>query len=97
MSNFEKDLREYSDEELYKRINTDSYELVHLYSDELTRRSNNRWSQKLTEVTILLFVVALMQLLASLGAISASWKEWLILAVISVYIISYVIKKLFKN
>ena len=62
MSNFKKDLRDFSEDELYKNINNQDFRFVHLYSDELTRRSNERWSQRLTAVTILLFFIGIIQI-----------------------------------
>jgi len=72
--NFGKDLREFSDDELYKKINNDDCQLVHLYSQELTRRSNDRWSQKIAALTVVLIFIGLTQLLISLVDVSKSWK-----------------------
>ncbi len=92
MNNFEKDLREYSDDELYKKINTVNHQLIHLCSDELTRRSTDRWSQKLVDLTILLFFIGFLQLFISLKSISRSWVEWLFLTILTTYTILYIIR-----
>lgn len=92
MNNFEKDLREYSDDELYKKINTVSHQLVHLCSDELTRRSTDRWSKKIVGLTFLLFFIGFLQLFVSLKSVSSSWVQWLFLMILVTYAIFYVVR-----
>jgi uncharacterized membrane protein YqhA len=96
MSNFAKDLREYTDDELYKDINRLDPKYMTLLSDELTRRSTDRWSQKLVDLTILLFFLGFLQLFISLKSISRSWVEWFFLAVLASFAILYAIR-LVKN
>jgi len=96
MINFSKDLREYSDDELYRDINRLDPRYVTLLSDELTRRSTDRWSQKLVDLTLLLFFIGFFQLFISLKSISRSWTEWLFLAVLVSFGVLYAIR-LIKN
>lgn len=90
MANFEKDLREFTDDELYAGINRHSPNYMALFSDELSRRSTDRWSQKLVDLTILLFFIGFFQLFVSLKSISRSWIEWLFLSILILYGIAYV-------
>ncbi len=96
MPNFEKDLREYSDEELYKKINTEAIEYVYLYSDELTRRSNDRSSQRLVELTLLLSVLAIMQFFISLRSISTSWMQWSVFVLFTSWFIFVFVRSIKK-
>lgn len=74
---------------------------------ELTRRlmssinnlnkETSRYSDKLIDLTVILFVIAFLQLEVSLGTISASWKEWGILIITSCYILYRVIDYLNKR
>jgi hypothetical protein len=97
MSNFEKDLRDLTDDELYSGINNLNPNYMSLYSDELTRRSTDKWSQKIVDLTILIFFVGLFQLLVALGAISASWREWLFLTIFILYAFYYIARRLKKS
>ena len=94
--NFPKDLRKLTDYELYSGINNLNPDYMSLYSDELTRRSTDRWSQKIVDLTILIFFVGLFQLLVSVGAISASWREWLFLTIFILYAFYYTVRRLKK-
>lgn len=96
MSNFGKDLREFTDNELYQGINNLSPNFMSLFSDELTRRSTDRWSQKLVDLTLLLFFIGFFQLFISLKSVSRSWAEWLFLVVLTSLAVLYVIR-LIKN
>jgi hypothetical protein len=97
MSNFEKDLRKYTKEELYERIKNSNPQSAYIFSDELTRRSNDKWSQKLTYLTMLLFLLGMMQLFVSFGSISKSPWIWLFLIIISSCFLFYAIRDIFKN
>lgn len=90
--NFEKDIREFTDDELYNKINSLDPRYVQLCSDELTRRSADRWSQKIVDLTILLFFIGFLQLFISLKSISTSWVQWLFLAILTSFAIFYVIR-----
>lgn len=94
--NFEKDLRKYTDDELYMRMNQHDPQFGSLYSDELMRCSTDRWSQKLVDLTILLFFIGFLQLFVSLKSISSSWVEWLFLTIMVSYAFLYIVR-LLKN
>lgn len=94
--NFEKDLRELTDDELYKGINNLDPRYMSLFSDELTRRSTKKWSQRTFDLTILLFFVGSMQLFISLKGVSKSWTEYLFGIILFSYAIFYIMR-LVKN
>ena len=96
MSNFAKDLREYTDNELYEAINELEPMRMSLLSDELTRRSADRWSQKIVDLTILLFFIGFLQLFISLRSLSRSWVEWVFLIFLIAYAVVYILR-LMKN
>ncbi len=95
--NFEKDLRQFKDDELYEGINRHDPKYMSLLSDELTRRSTDRWSQKIVELTILLFFIGLIQLIILLKSISSSLVEWLIFIIMIFFSILYFIRLMKKE
>ncbi|MDE2001101.1 MAG: hypothetical protein KGI60_00875 [Patescibacteria group bacterium] len=80
MSNFEKNLEEASEQELYRWVNLRDFRVVPLASDELTRRrlselknsiknldeGTRRYSRALIFLTIVLALIGIMQLVATL-------------------------------
>ncbi len=94
--NFEKDLRKYTDDKLYARVDQHDPRSGALYSDELTRRSTDRWSQKMLDLTILLFFIGFLQLFVSLKSVTNLWVEWLFGMILVTYVIFYVVR-LMKN
>ncbi len=92
MSNFAKDLREYTDDELYRDINELDVRYMSVLSDELTRRSADKWSQKTVYLTLLLLFIGLLQVFISLRSISRSWVEWIFLILLVTYAIIYILQ-----
>ncbi len=94
---FEKDLRELTDDELYKGINNLDPRYISLFSDELTRRSTDRWSRRMIELTILLFAIGFLQLIISIKSASNSWIEYIFGLGLILLAIVYVIRSLKKD
>lgn len=60
-----------------KKINTCSHQLVQLCSDELTRRSTDRWSQKLTSLTFYYFLLHFCNYLFHCGVLRChGFQHW---------------------
>ena len=60
-------------------------------------KSTSRYSDRLLDLTILLFMIAFIQLLVSLGTISTSWKMWIWLMVVVTYVVYYMLRILVKE
>lgn len=110
MSNFEKKLEDASEEDLRRWVNDNNFQVVPLASDELTRRylkslqneiknfneTSKKYSEKLIDVTLVLFAVAFLQLFISLRVISSGWGEWLFLAIITIYLFYLIIRPILR-
>lgn len=59
--------------------------------------STTVYSQKLLQLTVILFITALIQIFVSLGSVSASWKEWAIFSALVLYIIGLLAHFIVKN
>lgn len=59
--------------------------------------TTSRYSQRLVNLTIILFVVGFLQLIVTIGTISASWREWVMLSVIAFILIFYAVKTLTRH
>ena len=59
--------------------------------------TTSRYSQRLVNLTIILFVVGFLQLIVTIGTISASWREWVMLSIIAFIFIFYAIKILNRH
>jgi uncharacterized membrane protein len=53
-----------------------------------------RYSRRLIDLTILLFFVALIQVLISLMAVSVTWNEWILLSIIVLYGVYYLARRI---
>ncbi len=69
-------------------------EMVRRLKDSIDKMSSstNFYSDRLLDVTILLFLVGVMQLLVSLRTISESWGQWLISGFIFMFAIYLVVR-----
>jgi hypothetical protein len=110
MSNFEKKLEDATEEDLKRWINEYDFRVVPLASDELTRRylkslqseiknfnnTSTKYSEKLIDLTLILFVVAFLQLFISVRTISSSWGEWLFLVAIILYAFYLIVRPIIR-
>lgn len=55
------------------------------------------YSRRLIDLTILLFFVALIQVFISLMAVSATWKEWILLSIIVLYGVYYLTRRIIEK
>lgn len=54
-------------------------------------------TMKLVDLTVLLFLIGLAQILISIASISASWKEWVLLSTIFLYLMYLLIRFISKK
>ncbi len=66
-------------------------------STEISNSVMTNLTMKLVDLTVLLFLVGLAQILISLVNISASWKEWVLLSTIFLYFVYFLIRSISKK
>ncbi len=111
MANFAKKLEEASDEELYSWVNDLDFRVVPLASDELTRRrihklmdsinglndSTEKYSKVLVALTLILIVVAIMQITISAMTIPESWMVRIFVVIIFGGAFIYFVRKIIND
>jgi hypothetical protein len=66
-------------------------------STEISNSVTTNLTMKLVDLTVLLFLVGLAQVLISIVSISASWKEGVLLSTIFLYLMYFLIRSMSKN
>ncbi len=96
------DYKDKTDEELVEEsgrarsIDSAPVEMMRRLKNAIEKLDQNtgRYSRKMVDLTILLFIVTLIQIIISLGVISATYREWIFLSILVLYIIYFVIRRL---
>lgn len=111
MSNFSPKLEDATDDQLKYWINETDARLASLASDELTRRrlkelqetiqdlnrNTMRYSRRLIDLTLLLFFVALIQVLISVVGVPENWLSKVLVLGIVIYAIYYAARHILEN
>jgi len=111
MSNFEKNLSDFTEDELRQKTNQWGPDFAGLASDELTRRSldrlqktfvdfdksTSRYSKVIIVLTVSLLVLGCMQFVATITPPLTGWKEILAVMILVFGSILYFVKKTIKS